>query len=392
MSIRLPKTADPSYRAWRGFGLRVFFGLCLTWGGLAASVASSDPLPAQFVPSGALSETNGGVGMARLPDGRVLVCSVSSAQVYDVSGAQWGPALPMADQHAEAAVVGLSDGRVLVAGTTWASGNHASAEVYDPALGFFAPTGAMQIPRYGAKGVRLPNGEVLVVGGRRPGSVTTPLAQSEIYSPVTRQFRTTGSMSVGRVAHTLTLLANGKVLVVGGAGSTNAILRTAEIYDPATGQWRPTGSMMDVRMQHAAALLPNGRVLVTGGWINVYASFRATDAAEVFDPVSGQFASAFPMMQTRMDHAMTVLPDGLVLVAAGQDDFGQFLTTAEVFNPATGYFSAISARLMQGRRRLAGLSLGDGRALFAGGDNAAGYVATAELFTPDRIFAATYEN
>lgn len=53
----------------------------------------------------------------------------------------------------------------------------------------------------------------------------TASAQTDIFVP-------TGSMSTARLAHTGTLLPNGKVLIAGGGDGT---LASAEIYDPATG-------------------------------------------------------------------------------------------------------------------------------------------------------------
>src|SRR5271157_1525613 len=102
-------------------------------------------------------------------------------------------------------------------------------------------------------------------------------------------FAATGNLSTGRLHHTATLLPNGKVLIAGGVYSTPPIpttpffdfLATAELYDPATGKFTPTGSMSAHRAFHTAILLANGKVLIVGGGYSA--------SAELYDPASGTF-------------------------------------------------------------------------------------------------------
>ena len=75
----------------------------------------------------------------------------------------------------------------------------------------------------------------------------------------------TASMSTPRMGHTATLLADGRVLVWGGDGGTDASVATTEIYDPRQGTWSPTASMGMPRYWQTATLLVDGRVLVSGG-------------------------------------------------------------------------------------------------------------------------------
>src|SRR5436309_5406772 len=69
----------------------------------------------------------------------------------------------------------------------------------------FTPTGSLGTARFDHTATLLPDGKVLIVGGR-VGS-TTPLASAELYNPVTRQFTpTNGALNVGRFAHGAALL------------------------------------------------------------------------------------------------------------------------------------------------------------------------------------------
>jgi hypothetical protein len=137
------------------------------------------------------------------------------------------------------------------------------------------------------------------------------------------------------------LLPNGKVLVTGGTGLTPAqsstvpfdpVLASAEIYDPATGTWTPTGSLGQPRESHTATLLADGRVLVAGG-DNYFGGVFPT-SAEVYDPDAGKWSPTLPLVSGRLEHIAALLPNGKVLVAGGfnSSDAGP---TTELFDPAS---------------------------------------------------------
>ena len=78
----------------------------------------------------------------------------------------------------------------------------------------------------------------------------------------------TSSMKDGRLGHTGTLLADGRVLVAGGrrhGGPDSEMFIDSELYDPLTATWADSGDMTLARSGHTATLLPDGRVLVAGG-------------------------------------------------------------------------------------------------------------------------------
>jgi N-acetylneuraminic acid mutarotase len=55
-------------------------------------------------------------------------------------------------------------------------------------------------------------------------------------------------------------------------------LADAALYDPSTGTWGSAGSMANARSAYTASLLEDGRVLVVGG---------AGISVEAYDPASG---------------------------------------------------------------------------------------------------------
>jgi hypothetical protein len=93
----------------------------------------------------------------------------------------------------------------------------------------------------------------------------------------------------------ITLLADGRVLVLGGrtvgtspGGPPEDDVASAEIYSPATGKFSATGSMSRPREGHTATLLPDGRVLVAGGntlqQVTTSTNGDTSSTAELYDP------------------------------------------------------------------------------------------------------------
>jgi hypothetical protein len=182
-----------------------------------------------------------------------------------------------------------------------------------------------------------------------------------------------GTMVQGRRSHRATLLSDESVLVTGGFRQGSVIADTGERFDPSTERFTLlTPRMEEARAGHVAVLLPNGRVLLAGGWTTAQAAgeYRATDSAEVYDPVANDFLPVGSMTHPRADAAGILLPDGRVLVTGGSELVSGFFLDhddAEVFDPGTGAFSPLPS-LMSHVRATHGMEyLGNGRVLVAGG-------------------------
>jgi N-acetylneuraminic acid mutarotase len=190
-------------------------------------------------------------------------------------------------------------------------------------------------------------------------------------------------MAAARLYHTVTLLANGKVLAVGGGNSSSGVLSSAELYDPATGQWTPTGSLNIAREAASAVLLPDGKVLVAGGQAGYYNDLTS---AELYDPATGTWSMTGDLHVARYLHEMQVLANGKV-VAFGGYQRGTTATTAstELYDPATGEWTETAA-MNRSRAGFFSTVLEDGKILTAGGcayGYCPGYIEpTAEIFDP----------
>ncbi len=244
-------------------------------------------------------------------------------------------------------------------------------------------TGTMSLARSGHTATLLSDGKVLVAAGGGSG-VSGLLDTAELYDPASGSWTATGAMNGKRILHTATLLPGGKVLVTGGADGISETsvhaLASAELYDPETGTWSATGSMMEARARHSATLLADGRVLVTGG----SGSGSGTDSlasAELYDPATGSWSATSAMLEARSEQTATLLPDGRVLVAGGNSSSGPQLASAELYDPGTGSWTATGAMVTGVAGHLA-TGLPDGRVLVLGGSTSSGPGGLAEVYDP----------
>ncbi len=240
----------------------------------------------------------------------------------------------------------------------------------------------------GATATLLPSGKVLIAGG--DGSSSVAIVSTELYDPASNSFASasgTASMNTARTQATATLLPNGKVLIAGGFGSFIDLAST-ELYDPATNSFASasgTPNMNTARYDATATLLPNGKVLIAGGENLAGGDLAST---ELYDPASNSFAPASgtaSMNFARVLATATLLLNGKVLIAGGENSPGDILASTELYDPATNSFASASgtASMNTARYQATATLLPNGKVLIAGGDNfSVGNLASTELYTP----------
>ena len=347
--------------------------------------------------TGSLNVTREDFTATRLPDGKALAAGgagpsgvLAGAEVYDAATGVWSRTGSMGTARIHHAAARLRDGRVLVVGgndgSNFIGKVLSSAEIYDPATGAWSPTGSMTVTRYFPMATALSDGRVLVTGGVQSAPAFNPLASAEVYDPATGVWTPAGSMSTPRVNHTAVLLANGKVLVAGGA-RIGTYLASAELYDPVTGAWTSTGSMNSVRGDHTATLLRDGKVLAAAGYDGNNAAVHGgtLDSAEVYDPVTGVWTPTAAMRSPHNYAVAARLPDGKVLVAGGVDGSAGaagILAAAEVYDPVTGKWTSTGSMNVARAAGpdVAATPLGDGDVLIEGGVGTNGQLGSAEVY------------
>lgn len=276
-----------------------------------------------------------------------------------------GPKLPSGIE--DAAEVELGNGMAMFAGgapneTSGFETPSNLAVLFNPASGRFVKvTGTMAAPREYLSGAPIScacadNGKALIVGGANDNGV---LSDAEIFDPASMTFTSITGMNAAREFPAVTALSDGTILISGGNDPNGESLNTAEIYDPATRTFTLTtalkGSGTDMnssRVLQTSTLLNDGTVLIAGGEQD--SAFVAVDylkSAEIYDPATAKFtAAAHLMVNTRSNHSATLIAnsgtalDGQVLIAGGMNNAG-VLSDAEVFNPAGETFTATAGSM-----------------------------------------------
>ena len=260
-----------------------------------------------------------------LPSGRVLVAggddysgtTYASCEVYSYAAGSWSAGSNRLTAAAGSIAITLPNGKVLVTGGAVASDTGTNAcELYDPATGSWSATGNMQTARYGHRGVLLPNGNVLVAGGVR----TNPVGSAEIYDPALGTWSAAPSIPYEYAGYFMVLLDTGKVLIAGGRGtqySPEDYHKLCFLYDPAANTWSATGSNTESHNGGGCVKLPDGKVLLAAG--EALIAQGATDICEIYDPATGQWSAVAPYPAgKRSGLHCALLPNGKVLAMGGQ--------------------------------------------------------------------------
>jgi galactose oxidase-like protein len=141
--------------------------------------------------------------------------------------------------------------------------------------------------------------------------------------------------------------------------------------------------MLEPRSGHTATLLPDGRVLIAGGMRRNQDFYHS---AELFDPATGKFSATGEMQIARVGHAAVLLRSGKVLIAGGWIGHG-VTDEAELYDPATGKFTVIGPMVTKRGRPEATL-LRDANVLVTGGggntDSSGSSITNAEISMSQR--------
>ena len=190
-------------------------------------------------------------------------------------------------------------------------------------------------------------------------------------------------MTSGHTRHQAVLLADGRVLVVGGNDANQDPIRVAEIFDPATSTFTATGSMAAGRLDFALAALDDGRALAVGGFANVSGTQgdnHDVDTTEIWDPGTELWTAGPTMPEARSDLSALNL-GGKVVIFGGQTDATSLPAEVLLFDPSDDSLASTTGNIGVPRTSTTTHLLADGRVLMVGG------FYTGSLDNVDAIFA-----
>ncbi len=293
-------------------------------------------------------------GMAELPDGRVLVIGgwgglstgligINDTAIFDPATETWSRVADMHYPRWYPDLTELSDGRfVAISGNTTDAGNWADTpEVYDPTANKWTAltgvsTSGVHEEEY-AFSYLIPNGNVFTIGPSEDQSFELNV-DAKTWTPV--------GGSSGVVNGSSVMYRPGQVLYSGGAAnlnsSTTAKANTAVIdLNSANPTWQQTASMAHARIYHTLTMLADGTVLAVGGEPTAGQTGKSEVSggvlpSEIWDPNSKTWSPAADTGVTRGYHSTAVLmPDATVLVGGSGAASPGFAAqqSAQIYSP-----------------------------------------------------------
>src|ERR1039458_8253396 len=125
--------------------------------------------------------------------------------------------------------------------------------------------------------------------------------------------------------------------VIASIATTLVLCLTTSQRAQAVGGFLTNGPLHTQRYFQSETVLQNGKVLVAGG-DNITSGPLAS--AELYDPVTGTWTDTGSLNTRREHHTASLLPNGKVLVAGGNDLTFNPVATAEIYDPGTGIWTA----------------------------------------------------
>lgn len=206
----------------------------------------------------------------------------------------------MSAARSEHRAVLMDDGRVLIVGSESTGSEPVTAELFDPIAFELIPVdGSLAVGPYGFDAVSLGSDGVLVCGGAASSGVNYVPTDSCSRITLAGKLVDEDPLPVATARHALSSLPDGAVLLTGGIIDASAsqvlVSAVAQAWKRTNGgAWNEVGGLEGPRAHHRAIGLADGRVVLIGGaetggavWPDPTVGVRC---AEVYDPERETFS------------------------------------------------------------------------------------------------------
>ena len=235
-----------------------------------------------------------------------------------VNGGQWSQRPSLIEPNSELAFA-ESNGKIYLLGGYPSSRQTArTVQIYDIASGTWTLGPPLPQPNnHGmAAGV---NGRVYLIGGQTTDVSEGPTVDT-VYelNPASGAWVEKAPMPTSRGAG-VAIVHDGKIYVAGGRPPRG---NDFAVYDPRSDSWQVLPDLPSQR-NHLTGAAINGRIHVVGGRLGHGLSQQMTTAHEVFDPQTGGWTTAAPMLRARSG-MNGVMARGCFHVWGGEGPGGMF--------------------------------------------------------------------
>jgi large repetitive protein len=166
------------------------------------------------------------------------------------------------------------------------------------------------------------------MGGTVGGAATRLV---EAFDPANHSIAAIGSMLTARTGFSATAMPDGTVLIAGGRNSAGTSLSSVEAFDPVSGSSAALGEMITARHNHSAVLLPNNNQVLFAGGAD---GGTVLGSAELFTPWTGTFSRTASLSTAREGAAMMAVRSGLAQISGGSNVTGP-VAGSEAYGYAT---------------------------------------------------------
>ena len=281
----------------------------------------------------------------------------------------------------------------------------------------------------------LPDGRIFVAGGHISNNVGTK--NTNIYDPATKKWTAGPTMRDGRWYPTVTVLPDGRTVIMTGDATKDRMATIPEVYNPETNSLSALTNIQTTTLAAYSATFPlqnnkvaaisygnadihildadaktwtykgkalnnggaaahfrPGKILMSGGR-NGSVSDTKTTIIDIngANPVS---RTVDGMQYGRYYHNLVNLPDGRVLAVGGS---GNGTTSGssgplanEIWDPTTEQWTTVAPLSVKRMYHSTAVLLPDGRVLASGGRNGTGENYGAEIYSPPYLFKGARPN